>query len=105
MEELVKTLDGMKTAYPDGRGGYDTYNHVEGFSRWFGGEILDDFREEYEKMEEWEQRLHWNDWPYDSDGYGIQSSFDSYKVFYYDEYGNKYEVAVIKHNQQEPVLS
>lgn len=96
MEDLVKTFEGMKAAYPHGRGGYDDYDHVEGFSRWFGGEILDDFRDEYEKMEKWEQRLYWNDWPRDPAGDGIQSSFKNYDVFYYDSLGNKHEVKVIK---------
>lgn len=96
MEDLIKTLERMLKAYPNGRGGYDDYDHVEGFLKWFGGEILEEFEEFYESLEEWEQRLYWNDWPRDPSGDGMQSSMSSYEVFYYDEFGNKYEVAVIK---------
>lgn len=96
MEDLVKSLEGMRSAYPHGRGGSDDYDHVEGFSKWFGGEISDEFREWYENLEEWEQKFYWNDWPYNPDGYGVQASFEEYKIFYYDETGNKYEVELIK---------
>lgn len=96
MEDLIQTLEKMEKAYPHGRGGYDTYDHVEGFLKWFGGEILDEFEEWYNGLPEWQQRFYLNDWPRDPSGDGIQSSIEDYKVFYYDENGAKYEVRVTK---------
>ena len=96
MESLVETLEAMRAAYPNGRGGCDTYNHLKGFQKWFSGEIPDDFEEEYESLLEWEQKFYWNDWPRDPSGDGIQSSFEDYSIFYYDEFGSKHEVKVIK---------
>lgn len=94
MEDLIQTLKEMEAEYPHGRGGFDTYDHLEGFPKWFGGEILDEHRDWYEDLEDWEQKMYWSDWPLSPDGYGTQASFESYSVYYYDENGVKYYVEV-----------
>lgn len=91
MVDLVKTLIRMNDAYPHGRGGYDDYNHVEGFIEWFGDEMFDG----YDDLSELHQSLLGNSWPYDTSGYGIQSSYKSYKIYYYDSIGNEFDVKVM----------
>ena len=91
MENLVNTLIRMENAYPHGRGGYDTYDHDEGFIEWFGDEIFDG----YDELSEFHKSLLDTSWPYDPDGYGIQSSYDSYKLSYYDNEGNEFDVKVV----------
>lgn len=94
MEYLLKTLIEMKDAYPHGRGGMDTYNHIEGFSKWFNGEIED--VEWYESLTRLEQKFYEEaDWPYNPPSYDIQASYESHEVFYYDGHGTKHKVKII----------
>lgn len=65
----------MEMAYPNGRGGYDDYNSVDGFYRWFST----DEEESEEKAIDMEYE------PYDN----CQASFESFEVFYYNENGEK----------------
>ena len=95
MEFLLNTLLRMKDAYPHGRGGMDTYDHIEGFLKWFSGEMLDELREWYEGLARFEQKFYEQaEWPYNPPSYDVQASYSSHKVFYYDEHGNKHKVTV-----------
>lgn len=91
MEEFLKFCDRMQEAYPHGRGGYDHYNHVEGFDKWFNVDSLKE--DEYEALPDKVKELS-TYWLNDPQGDGIQASFDSYKVYYYDALGVKYNVDV-----------
>jgi hypothetical protein len=91
--DFVTLCKGMDEAYKYGRGGDDDYNHVPGFNEWFDSENhLTE--EQWDALPKKQQELCW-DWPRDPQGDGIQSSFEKYEVFYYDETGVKFDVKVI----------
>lgn len=92
MVDLLDTLDRMGGAYPNGRGGGDDYNHVEGFERWFSIENIP--KDEYEKLPETIKSLS-TDWEYSPDGYGFQASYEGYDIFFYDISGKKFKVDMI----------
>lgn len=91
--DLIETLERMGKAYPRGRGGSDDYNHVEGFNSWFAVECLSE--EEYESLSEIQKSFS-EDWKCAPGGYGIQGSYKGYNIYYYDMFGNKYNVDIIK---------
>lgn len=78
--DALETIQRCIDAYPNGRRGGDTYNHVEGFNKWFN---------DYEYVPE--QAI---DMVYEPNGYGDQAGFDYFEVFYYDN-GEKYECEVV----------
>lgn len=95
LKDLLETCERMDEAYPRGRGGYDNYDHVEGFNKWFN--IDDTTDEEYNAMSQREKELSAY-WEYNPQCDGGHASFYGYKVFYYDENGVKYEVSVKLNN-------
>lgn len=73
IEELKKVIiycEVLERQYPNGRGGYDTYNSLDFFSYYFDA-----------------------DWNYAYDG-EIQDSMEGYSVYYYDENGEKFDVMI-----------
>ena len=73
IEELKKVIiycEVLERQYPNGRGGYDTYNSLDFFSKYFDAK-----------------------WNYAYDG-EIQDSMEGYKVWYYDAAGEKFSVQV-----------
>lgn len=91
LEDFLLTCERLSNAYPNGRGGGDEYNHVEGFNRWFQVESLE--RDEWDSLPEVVQILS-ADWVMEPDGMGHHATFEGYEVFYYDENGVKFNVAV-----------
>lgn len=91
LEDFLGFCERMKVAYPHGRGGYDDYNHIEGFDKWFDADNLAD--EDYHALPEKVKFLS-TYWLNDPQGDGMQASFEGYKVFYYDEQGIKYNTSV-----------
>ncbi len=90
--DQLDTLERMGMAYPNGRGGGDDYNHVEGFDRWFNcDDILED---EWIAMPELLRELS-TDWEYSPDGYGHQAGYEGYDIFFYDISGKKFKVDMI----------
>ena len=75
---LLEFLDRSIARYPRGRGGYDSYNDIEGFDRFAA--------EEYE-----EECMFF--WPYDP-GCDTQASIESFKVTFFDEASTEYEVTI-----------
>lgn len=96
LQDLLQTCERMSKAYPHGRGGGSDYNHVDGFNRWFDLENTTD--DEYESLSEFVQNTG-GDWPYEPDGMGYQSSYQSYKLFYYDAAGVKHNASVTGLNE------
>lgn len=92
LEDFLLFCERMKNAYPRGRGGYDDYNHIEGFDKWFDADNLSD--EEYQSLPERVKILS-TYWLNDPQGDGMQASFKGYKVFYYNENGVKHHTTVI----------
>ena len=73
LDEVKKVIcycEVLLRQYPNGRDGYDTYNSLDFFSYYFDA-----------------------DWNYAYDG-EIQDSMDGYKVWYYDETGEKFSVQI-----------
>lgn len=91
LEDLLQTCERLEKAYPYGRGGGDDYDHIDGFGRWFRPDNLSE--EEYNSLPECVRDLC-AEWLLEPDGMGHQASFEGYKVFYYDENGVKFNVAV-----------
>lgn len=91
LADLLQTCERLTKAYPHGRGGGDDYDHIEGFNRWFRPDNLS--LEEWESLPKAVQDLS-SEWLMEPDGMGHQASFEGYEVFYYDENGVKFNVAV-----------
>lgn len=73
IEELKKVIiycEVLERQYPNGRGGYDTYNSLDFFSYYFDAK-----------------------WNYAYDG-EIQDSMEGYSVYYYDENSEKFDVMI-----------
>lgn len=87
LEEVIGVCDRMIEAYPNGRGGDDDYNHIEGFEKWF----TEDYEDNIENIE----HLAPFQWSYSTDGYYMQNSIEGYKVVYLDN-GEEYEVDIIR---------
>lgn len=81
--DAIETLERCVHAYPNGRCGDDTYDHIKGFSKWFGFEY-DDEDEIPEQAIEME---------YEPDGWGGQASFEYYTVNYYKN-GDPFECEI-----------
>lgn len=87
---FLETCERLVSEYPYGRGGGDDYNHVEGFNKWFDADMMSD--EEYHSLSERVKSLT-TGWLLDPTSFeGAQASFESFKVFYYDENGVKHNV-------------
>ena len=81
MLDALATIQRCIDEYSDsGRCGYDEYNHIEGFKKWFSDDI-DSAKQAIDMV-------------YQPDGMGIQASFDDYTVYYYKN-GEKYNCKVI----------
>lgn len=90
--EFIEFCERMKNAYPHGRGGYDDYDHIEGFYKWFNQDDMDN--DEWETMDERIKKFCNFYWLRDPQGDGMQASFKGYKVFHYDVTGAKFNVTV-----------
>lgn len=88
LEDLLLTLERMEKAYPNGKGSYETYDHVNGFNKWFVS------NPDFESLLPLERIFYNNHWPVHPEAYDIQGTYDSYSVYYFDEYGQKFEVDV-----------
>jgi hypothetical protein len=88
LEELIKLCIKLSRAYPNGRGGDDGYNHIEGFEKWFS-----EYCDEEENQEEIEHLTEFN-WPTDPQTWG-QQGYKSYEIIYIKN-GIEYPVT-IKH--------
>ena len=86
LEEVVNVCERMDKAYPHGRGGGDSYDHIEGFKKWF---------EEDSTESESVSHLLKGSWAYDPSCYDIQNSIDGYNVTYYLN-GEGYTVEIIR---------
>ncbi|MEB9469509.1 hypothetical protein P4J10_23230 [Bacillus cereus] len=91
LKEFLEFCERMKNAYPNGRGGYDDYGHVEGYDKWFYADNLT--TEEFERLPKKVQELS-TYWLNDPQGDGMEATFKDYEVFYYDESGIKHNVEV-----------
>lgn len=87
LKEVIEVCDNMLDAYPRGRGGYDTYNHIKGFERWFD--------DEYEKDSEDICKIAPFHWTYDED---CQDSIYGYTLFYLKD-GKRYNVKIVKEEE------
>ena len=79
--DALDTINRCMIAYPNGRGGGDTYNHVDGFEKWFDTDNEDAPKQAIDMV-------------YTPDGWGDQAEFEYYHVFYYDN-GQKYDCEII----------
>lgn len=93
MTSFIEFLDRMAAAYPHGRGGYDDYYHVEGFKEWMDADSLT--QEEYDALPKRIKELS-QYWLNEPQGDGMQASYNGFKVFYYNPYGVKYDVEVVR---------
>lgn len=66
VKKLIRYCKVLEKAYPNGKGGCDDYDDLEFFPEWFGDSWFS-----YEDM---------------------INSFESWKLFYYDENGDKHKV-------------
>lgn len=114
--DLINTVEGCNNAYPHGRGGYDEYDGVPGYCKFFkeDGEYdeeelfdeeignlegeeydnalklkLDEFKKERKLIEKYVGLV---DHP--SDTNYISTSFDGWELFYYDSNGDQFPVNV-----------
>lgn len=116
--ELINTVEGCNNAYPHGRGGYDEYHAVPGYSKFFQEEYDEDELfdnidnlegDEYDaalkvKIEEFEKERKiigkyfatgWNGYvDHPSDSNYISTSFDGWELVYYDSDGDQFPVKV-----------
>lgn len=76
----IETVERCLNEYPNGCGDDDDYNGVEGWEEWFG------FTKHKQSI----------DMEYCPDGYGMQATFDNYRVLYYDN-GKEHECEVHWH--------
>jgi hypothetical protein len=98
LQGLLETLHRMDNAYPDGRGGYDEYDGVEGFAGWFVREFdpendsdsdADAIGRKWKENQAGKAHIYWPVDPYAD----MQNSYDKHKIFYYDENQNQYAVS------------
>lgn len=85
--EAIQACKNMKNAYPNGMGGDDNHNHVEGYDLWFSGCLI-------EGLPKNDPRYKLScEWPQDpTNDYEGSASFEEYKIYYYDENEIKYHV-------------
>ena len=80
----------MKKEYANGMDGLDTYNHIEGFDVWFGGEILEHIDENDPYL-----NFYQDAWPSNPlTDYRGHAIFKEYKIYFYDSSRIKYHVNV-----------
>lgn len=75
--DFLRFCERCSREYPNGRGGYEGYDHIEGHDRWVN----------YDN----ELGLHWPCDPYCDD---IVASFESVRVCYFDTNGVEHEVGI-----------
>lgn len=114
--ELINTVEGCNNAYPHGRGGYDEYYGVPGYSKFFkeDGEFDEDelFDDEIGNLEEAEYEIAYKEKlkefkkerkliekylgivDHPSDTNYISTSFDGWELLYYDSNGDQFPVNV-----------
>jgi hypothetical protein len=117
--ELINTVECCNNAYPNGRGGYDEYDSVPGYSKFFREEVEEDelFDDEIGNLEEAEYEIAYKplfeqytkdraligkyfgtDWngfvDHPSDSNYISTSFDGWDLVYYDSNGDQFPVNV-----------
>lgn len=113
LQSLLETLRRIKERFPHGRGGSSEFSYesnVLGFAQWFGvnpSSTVEELQECYPQLVEkfgLETNLavsalvkdfYSEEWPY-QEGYPdmIEESLDNYKVFYYNEIGDKFNVEI-----------
>jgi len=76
MYEFLQFLVDCANLYRNGKGGYDSYENVENYDKYIGGDWIES-------------------WPEDYDMDGIYHSLEGFEVFYYDEFGQKNKVSVV----------
>ena len=103
---LIETLDRLDKAFPDGRWGGTDYDNVEGFIPWFNSgnytevQYADYCRKSpltYEQHLEavklvGKRSVYWPSDPQQDNG--DPTSYESFKIFYYDEHTVKHSVTV-----------
>ena len=84
LEDALLTLDRVAKAFPQGMGGQDDFNHIEGFTVWFDDiEYLDD--PDFVVPEGIARTRGYDNWPSDPmSDYTSPNSYSGHKVFYYD---------------------
>lgn len=82
LERFIKCLIMCNAAYPHGRGGYDNYNRVPDYDRYFS----EDWDEDQPEPSIYCQH------PWDPAGDGIQSSFSGFSITHFDESGIERQV-------------
>lgn len=117
--ELINTVECCNNAYPNGRGGYDEYHSVPGYSKFFQEEVEEDelFDDEIGNLEEEEYEIAYkerfeeyskdrkliekyfgNGWngsvDHPSDSNYISTSFQGWSLVYYDSDGDQFPVKV-----------
>ncbi len=91
-ESLLLTIEACNHAYKNGKGGYDGYEHVTGYNKYFG-------YDEDEEIEETEFRMN-----HCGGSHGCVSSFDGWEMYYYDELGNEFEVTITFDKEEKEFL-
>ncbi|AGO48947.1 hypothetical protein N356_gp055 [Cellulophaga phage phi14:2] len=96
LERFVKFLENCKKAYPNGKGGYDDYSHVEDYWLFIEeSEFPDDISKEQEAAFEKEVENCGITFFWESNyEYFGESSFVNYRVLYYDENGIKHNIEI-----------
>ena len=95
LERFINFLDDCEKAYPNGRFGYDDYNSDVVPDYWL-------FSEDYDKeLTEEEEKLRksvnfYLNWHIDPSGDGIMSTFEGYKITFFDDHGVEHKVIIKK---------
>lgn len=95
LERFINFLDDCKKAYPNGRGGYNNYNSDVVPDYWL---FCDDYDKELTEEEEdlLKSVDFYLNWHYDPSGDGIMSTFNDYKITFFDEHGVEHKVIITK---------
>jgi hypothetical protein len=96
LQGLLETLHRLSVAYPHGRSWLDTLDGIEGFAGWFAQDADSEDDEDTEadaigrawREAQLGQHVYW---PVDAN-IDMQDSYQSHKIFYYDENQEQYAV-------------
>lgn len=88
MIEFLNFLARCSVAYPNGKGGYDGFDHVDGYEKFVDWEFCDT---DYDYDPKYTQLMNWPRF-YDGD---CSTDFECAEVFYYNPQGVKFKVELV----------
>ena len=94
--EFLNVLEGMLAEYPHGKGGFDGYENVPNYSKFFETEDGYETEDEADAAQEIEQLGLLQEIEYAPNGYGSVASFEGYTCYYHDGTSlTKHDVTVV----------